>query len=91
MRFVRRIDGLSYEFVRRDDHDGHPTFQRHDDDVWCRQLPEFGWVVCSSSGEVFSRPLDDPGHGALPPEGLWASAKGDKGYAYDLTFDGGAR
>lgn len=51
MRFVRRVDGLTYEFVRR----------------------------------------DDPGFGALPPDGLWASAKGDKGYAYDLRSDGEAR
>ncbi|WP_063821175.1 hypothetical protein [Nocardia araoensis] len=84
VRFVRRVDGLTYEFARDGEAHGFPAYKRVDLDIWCRRLPEFGWVVCSESGEVSSRPFDDAGRGDLPPEGVWVSRKGDRSYVYDL-------
>lgn len=84
VKFVRRVDGLTYEFLRTGETDGFPSYKRVDLDIWCRRLPDFGWVVCSESGVVSSRPLDDPGLGELPPEGLWVSGKGERAYVYDL-------
>ena len=65
MRFVRRVDGLTYDFVRDGDAYGFPSYRRVDLDLWCRRLPNFGWAVCTGSGEVSSRPFDDPGDGDL--------------------------
>jgi hypothetical protein len=39
--------------------------------------------VCTGSGEVSSRPFDDPGDGDLPPEGIWVSRKSDRSYVYE--------
>ncbi len=85
LRFVRRADGLTYEFVRDGDAYGYPSYRRVDLDLWCRRLPGFGWAVCGSSGEVFSRPFDDAGDGDLPPEGIWVSRKGDRAYVYEMV------
>lgn len=86
MQFVRRVDGLTYEFS----HDGHvhgaASYRRVDLAIWCRRLPDFGWVVCNEAGAVSSRPFGDAGHGRLPPEGMWVSAKGDRSYVYDLVW-----
>lgn len=84
VRFVRRTDGLTYVFARDGDAHGFPSYRRVDLNLWCRRLPGFGWVVCSDSGEVFSRPFDDDGNGELPPEGVWVSRKGDRSYVYEL-------
>lgn len=84
VKFVRRMDGLTYEFARDGETHGFPSYKRVDMDLWCRRLPDFGWVVCSASGEVSSRPFDDSGRGDLPPEGVWVSRKGDRSYVYDL-------
>jgi hypothetical protein len=84
LRFVRRADGLTYDFVRDADAYGFPSYRRVDLDLWCRRLPNFGWAVCTSSGEVVSRPFDDPGDGDLPPEGVWVSRTGDRTYVYEL-------
>lgn len=84
IRFVRRTDAMTHGFDRDGDANGFPSYRRADLDLWCRRLPEFGWVVCSESGQVFSRPFDDPGRGGLPPEGAWVSRKGDRSYVYDL-------
>ncbi|MQY21026.1 hypothetical protein [Nocardia macrotermitis] len=84
LRFVRRADGLTYEFVRDGNAHGAPSYKRVDLDLWCRRLPDFGWVVCTESGHVHSRPFDDPGCGDLPPEGAWVSRKADRSYVYDL-------
>lgn len=84
MRFVRRVDGMTYEFARDGDAHGVPSYKRVDLELWCRRLPDFGWAVCTESGEVFSRPFDDAGRGDLPPEGVWVSRKADRSYVYDL-------
>jgi len=39
-------------------------------------------VVCNEARAVSSRPFGDAGHGDLPPEGMWASAKGDRSYVW---------
>lgn len=85
VRFVRRVDGLTHEFVRDGEAHGYPSFKRVDRDVWCRRLPDFGWVVCNQAGAVSSRPFADPGLGGLPPQGVWVSFKGDASYVYDLA------
>ncbi|TCJ97555.1 hypothetical protein [Nocardia alba] len=85
VRFVRRVDGLTYEFVRETTAPGYPSYRRVDLDLWCRRLPDFGWVVCDANGTVSSRPFDDAGPGDLPPEGVWVSRKGDRSYVYDLV------
>lgn len=84
VRFVRRVDGLTYEFVRDGVVDGFPSYKRVDLDIWCRRLPGFGWVVCNEAAAVSSRPFGDAGWGDLPPEGVWVSHKGDRSYVYDL-------
>ncbi|PXX70954.1 hypothetical protein DFR70_101375 [Nocardia tenerifensis] len=89
MRFVRCVDGLTYEFVREGDAHGFPAYKRVDRDIWCRRLPDFGWVVCLESGQVSARPFDDAGQGAVPPEGVWVSRKGDRSYVYELTHGEG--
>lgn len=85
VRFVRRVDGVTYDFVRDGEAHGHPSFKRVDADVWCRRLPEFGWVVCDGAAAVSSRPFGDAGWGDLPPAGVWVSYKGDRSYVYDLA------
>lgn len=85
VRFVRRVDGLTYEFVRDGDAHGFPSYKRVDGDIWCRRLPDFGWVVCNEATAVSSRPFGDAGQGDLPPEGVWVSFKGDQSYVYDLV------
>ncbi|MFI9505455.1 hypothetical protein [Nocardia sp. NPDC052566] len=88
VRFVRRVDGMTYEFVRDGEVDGFPSYRRVDLDIWCRRLPDFGWVVCDEDGVVSSRPFDDAGQGDVPPEGVWVTFKGDRSYVYDLVrFD----
>ncbi|MGH3644304.1 MAG: hypothetical protein ACRDUX_35395, partial [Mycobacterium sp.] len=85
LRFVRRVDGLTYEFEREADPVyGHPSFRRVDAELYCRRLPEFGWCVVDSVRTVTSRPFDDAGVGDLPPEGAWVSRKGNGSYVYDL-------
>ena len=84
LTFVRRVDGLIYEFAIDGDAHGFPSYKRVDSDIWCQRLPTFGWAVCDASGAVSSRPFDDAGHGDLPPEGVWVSYKGDRSYVYDL-------
>ncbi|WP_328712633.1 hypothetical protein [Nocardia salmonicida] len=83
VKFVRRVDGLTYEFVREGDAYGFPSYRRVD--LWCRRLPDFGWVVCNAADEVSSRPFDEPGQGEFPPEGVWVSRKGAQSYVYDLV------
>ncbi|MFD3702216.1 hypothetical protein ACFWUP_03655 [Nocardia sp. NPDC058658] len=85
VKFVRRVDGLTYEFARDGDAHGYPSYRRVDLDIWCRRLPGFGWVVCNAVGEVSSRPFDDAGQGEIPPEGVWVSRKGARSYVYDLV------
>jgi hypothetical protein len=85
VKFVRRVDGLTYEFARDEDAYGFPSYRRVDLDIWCRRLPDFGWVVCNAADEVSSRPFDEPGQGKLPPEGAWVSRKGERSYVYDLV------
>lgn len=85
VRFVRRVDGLTYEFVRDGEVHGFPSYKRVDLDIWCRRLPDFGWVVCNEVAAVSSRPFGDAGWGDLPPEGVWVSYKGDRSYVYDLV------
>lgn len=85
LKFVRRIDGLTYEFADDGAAHGFPSYKRVDLDIWCQRLPEFGWAACSRSGEVSSRPFDDAGLGELPPEGAWVSRKDDRSYVYDLV------
>ena len=82
---MRRADGLTHEFVRDGDAYGFPSYRRVDLDLWCRRLPNFGWAVCTDSGEVSSRPFGDPGDGDLPPEGTWVSRKGERSYVYELN------
>lgn len=85
IRFVRRMDGLTYEFARDGEADGFLSYKRVDLDMWCRRLPDFGWVVCDAAGVVSSRPFDAAGRGDLPPEGVWVSRKGERSYVYDLV------
>ncbi|WP_157117742.1 hypothetical protein [Nocardia vaccinii] len=85
VEFVRRVDGLTYEFVRDGEAHGFPSFKRVDLDVWCRRLPEFGWAVCNAAGAVSSRPFDEAGQGERPPEGVWVSYKDERSYVYDLV------
>ncbi|CAM5729096.1 hypothetical protein MAUB1S_02233 [Mycolicibacterium aubagnense] len=87
LKFVRRDDGLTYEFAEDGVAHGFPSFKRVDLDVWCRRLPHFGWVVCTESGAVSSRPFDHAGFGYLPPAGAWVSRKDDRSYVYDLVHD----
>ncbi|MEH3142375.1 MAG: hypothetical protein PGN37_19800 [Mycobacterium kyogaense] len=91
MRFVRRVDGVTYDFVRDGQACGYPSFRRAGTDLWCRRLPDFGWAVCDEAASVSSRPFGDAGRGDLPPEGVWVSYKGDRSYVYDLIHvDGDA-
>lgn len=83
---MRRVDDLSYVFVRDGEAHGFPAYRRVDLDQWCQRLPDFGWVVCNTAGEVSSRPLADAGLGDLPPEGMWLSGKDDRAYVYDMVF-----
>ena len=69
VRFVRRVDGVTYEFVRDGEADGFPSYKRADLDIWCRRLPDFGWVVCNGAAAVSSRPFGEAGQGDLPPRG----------------------
>lgn len=86
LRFTRRLDGLSYDFVlEKDASFGHPSYRRVDFPVFLRRLPEFGWCIVDSDGHVSARPLDDPGVGDSPPSGTWVSGKGDRAYVYDLA------
>lgn len=85
MRFVRRVDGVTYEFLVDGEAYGFPSYKRVDLDIWCQWLPDFGWVVCNEAKVVSSRPFGDAGRGDLPPEGMWVSAKGDRSYVYDLA------
>jgi hypothetical protein len=85
VKFVRRLDGLTYEFVRDGEAHGFPSYRRVDVDSWCQRLPDFGWAVCNKAGEVSSRPFDEAGQGDLPPEGVWVSRKGERSYVYDLV------
>ena len=88
IRFVRRADGLTYEFhLDAETRDGGRSYTRVDLDLFCRRMPEFGWCVVDLAGTVFSRPFDDAGHGEYPPEGAWVSRKGDASYVYDLHRD----
>lgn len=91
VRFVRRTDGLSYEFVRDGQADSYPCYRRLDADLWCRRLPDFGWVVCDETAAVSGRPFGDAGWGDLPPEGVWVSYRGDRSYVYDLAHVDGHR
>lgn len=85
-RFVRRGDGLSYDFVpEKDIQFDYPSYRRTDFDVYCRRLPDFGWCVVDPDGRVLSRPIDDAGFGELPPQGAWLSGKGERAYVYDLV------
>lgn len=86
VKFVRRVDGLTYEFVRDGEAYGFPSYKRVDLDIWCRRLPDFGWVVCNEAAEVSSRPFDEAGRRDLPPEGVWVGRKGDRCYVYDLVL-----
>lgn len=85
LKFVRRDDGLTYEFTEDGEAHGFPSYKRVDLDIWCRRLPHFGWVVCTDRGAVSSRPFDHAGFGYLPPEGAWVSRKDDRSYVYDLV------
>ena len=88
VRFVRRLDGLTQEFIHDGAVHGFPSYRRVDRDMWCRRLPDFGWVVCSDSAAILSRPFGDTEWGDRPPEGLRVSHKGDRSYVYDLVrFD----
>ena len=90
LRFIRRTDGLVYDFDRETESCiGHPSYRRSDPDLILRRLPEFGWCVVDPAGRVSSRPFDDPGVGTLPPTGTWVSRKGDRCYVYDLQGDPG--
>lgn len=88
IRFVRRLDGLTYEFVRDEDAHGFPSYKRVDLDVRCLRLPDFGWAVRTAEGAISSRPFDDAGWGESPPEGVWVSFKGNRSYVYDLVYFG---
>ena len=86
MKFIRRHDGLTYQFVRDGDSHGFQSYRRIDTDIFCRRLPGYGWVVCDAAdSEIWSRPFDDAGFGDQPPEGVWVSRKGDKSYVYDCV------
>ena len=88
IRFVRRGDGQVYEFRRDSDWpNGELVYRRVDLDLLCRRLPDFGWCVVDSEGQVSSRPFDAPGVGALPPEGTWVSRRADVSYVYDLVME----
>lgn len=88
IRFVRRGDGMTYRFRSdQESPDGELVYRRVDLDLSCRRLPDFGWCVVDSVGQVLSRPFDAPGVGALPPVGTWVSRKGDASYVYDLTME----
>lgn len=82
------MDGETHDFAQVGSAHGCPTYQRVDDvSLWCRNLLGFGWSVCTDSGQVLGRPFENPGQGALPPEGLWVSARGERAYLYDMTTD----
>lgn len=84
LRFVRRADGLTYEFIRCGEAYGYPSYRRVDSPLWCRRLPDYGWSVCTESEDVLARPFADPGRAPFPPTGMWVSAKAAKAYVYDL-------
>ncbi|WP_142282769.1 hypothetical protein [Mycobacterium aquaticum] len=75
---MRRVDAFTYLFVEEGHPHGYPSYRRMDLDIWCRRLPDFGWVVCDAAGTVSSRPFDDAGQGERPPAGVWVSRKGDR-------------
>ncbi|GAB7067783.1 hypothetical protein H7J06_03200 [Mycobacterium hodleri] len=90
IRFVRRGDGVAYEFRReRESPEDELVYRRVDLELFCRRLPDFGWCVVDPTGQVLSRPFDGAGTGALPPVGAWVSRKGDAAYVYDLRMETG--
>ncbi|MFE3194899.1 hypothetical protein ACFXHA_38245 [Nocardia sp. NPDC059240] len=91
IRFVRRVDGLTYDFAHDGEAFGVPSYKRVDLDIWCRRLPDYGWVVCDAAEVVSSRPFENPGHGDLPPEGVWVTFKGNRSYVYDMFRTRGIR
>jgi acyl-CoA thioester hydrolase len=88
LRFERRTDALTYDFALNGAAEGYPVYKRTDSDVWCRRLAGIGWAVCTDSGNILARPFASAGEGALPPEGMWVSAKDDQSYVYDMTKSG---
>jgi hypothetical protein len=89
IHFVRRGDGVTYEFVpEADPPRGEQSYRRVDMELFCRRLPDFGWCVVDSDRQVLSRPFDDAGRGESPPQGTWVSRKGDRSYVYDLYTTG---
>lgn len=86
IEFVRRVDGLTYRFLRDDDFNGRPSFKRLDLDLWCRWFPERGWCTVDAHGTANSWPLSGRAGGEepFPPLGPWRSWKGGKSYLYDL-------
>ncbi len=84
--FRRRLDGRVYRFVPAEDRDGRRAWRRVDLPLSLAWTHERGWTVTDEDGLVLSAPwdFDKALQGALPPETIWISRKGDKSYVYEL-------
>jgi hypothetical protein len=82
--FRRLSDGLVYRFepVSSDP----PRWKRTDLDVRCLKDPASGWSVEDAEGSRTGWPQTGDRMAELPPEGLWGSQKGEKGYDYELRW-----
>lgn len=86
LAFHRCIDGLVYGYALAGIRQGRPCWRRTDRPLILSWTEQAGWVVSDEAGTILSRPWDveKAAQGALPPEGIWVSRKGDKSYVYVL-------
>ncbi|MFC8791258.1 hypothetical protein [Streptomyces cinereoruber] len=82
--FVRRTDGLRYDFERDGEHHGRPAYRRTDGKVRCVWSTADGWHCEIAGGLVTATPLDGRADGPEPPATGWHSFKDDRSYLYDL-------
>ena len=86
---VRRLDGLTYRFVREtDDRGGAPSYRRADLPLWMRGSRDHGWVVEDAAGVANGWPTAGALDPDWPPLVSWRSQKGPTSYLYDLRAAG---
>jgi len=86
---TRAIDGLVYQFDRRQLPDGSFGYRRRDLNVQIIRKQEFGWISYDEATQsITGRPWNilPKAQGDHPPEGEWVSKKGSKSYVYTLAY-----